>query len=246
MTIPAEWLRPEWPAPARVRAFVTTRSGGVSEGAYASLNLGLRSGDDPARVQRNRDIVRAHLPAEPRWLAQVHGTDVARLDRRAEGQVPHADGAVTGVPGTVCVILAADCMPLLLCDRLGRRVGAVHAGWRGMAAGAIEHAVAALDTAPREVIAWMGPAIGPQSFEVGPEVRAAFTQVDPAATSAFTQKGGGKFLADLYALARQRLARAGVLDVHGGGYCTHRDGARFFSYRREPMSGRMGAFIWLE
>jgi purine-nucleoside/S-methyl-5'-thioadenosine phosphorylase / adenosine deaminase len=137
-------------------------------------------------------------------------------------------------------------MPLLLCDRHGSRVGAVHAGWRGMAAGVIERAVAALEAPAHDVLAWMGPTIGPQAFEVGPEVRAAFVQADRAAGSAFAPHGEGKFLADLYALARQRLARAGVAEVHGGGYCTLREDARFFSYRREPRSGRMGAFIWME
>ena len=229
-----------------MRAFVTTRSGGVSEGAYASMNLGLRGGDDPGRVARNRAIVRGHLPAEPRWMAQVHGTDVAHLDRLEEGQVPSADAAVATAPGAVCVVLTADCMPLLLCDRHGSRVGAVHAGWRGMASGVIERAVAALGAPAQDVLAWMGPTIGPQAFEVGPEVRAAFVQVDRAAESAFAPHGDGKFLADLYALARQRLARAGVAEVHGGGYCTRREDARFFSYRRERGSGRMGAFIWLE
>lgn len=246
MTIPADWLRPEWPAPARVHAFVTTRPGGVSEGAYASMNLGLGSGDEPGRVARNREIVRQHLPAAPRWMAQVHGSEVARLEGLAQGQMPKADAAVTAAPGAVCVVLTADCMPLLLCDRLGRGVGAVHAGWRGMAAGVIENAVAALGAPAQDVIAWMGPAIGPHAFEVGAEVRAAFVQVDRAAESAFRDLGNGKFLADLYALARQRLARAGVASVHGGGYCTHREHERFFSYRREVASGRMGAFIWMQ
>jgi hypothetical protein len=246
MTFPAEWLRPDWPAPPRVRAFVTTRAGGVSEGDFASMNLGLASGDEPGRVARNREIVRAHLPSDPRWLAQVHGTQVAHLDHLAEREVPTADAAVTATPGTVCVVLTADCLPLLLCDRAGQNVGTVHAGWRGMAAGVIENAVAAMGSPAHEIVAWMGPAIGPRSFEVGPEVRAAFMAVEPAAESAFAPRGDGKFLADLYALARRRLARAGVAQVHGGGGCTLLERERFFSYRRQPKSGRMGAFAWIE
>ncbi len=238
------WLVPDWPAPAAVRAFVTTRAGGVSGGEYASLNLGRSGGDAPANVGRNRAIVRAFLPEEPRWMAQVHGAAVARLDEARVAE-PRADAAVAHVPGRVGVVLTADCMPVLLCDEAGGAVGIAHAGWRGMAAGVLENTVAALDVAPARLHAWMGPAIGPDAFEVGPEVRAAFVAADARATDAFRAQAGGKFLADLYALARQRLARAGVERVHGGGFCTWREAERFFSYRRVPASGRMGAFIWI-
>jgi polyphenol oxidase len=244
--IPREWITPQWPAPARVRAFVTTRPGGVSEGEYASLNLGTRSGDDPRNVASNRLVVRGHLPSMPRWMAQVHGTAVCDLDKIGDLDVASADAAMTGNVGTVAAVLTADCMPLLLCDRAGTRVGVAHAGWRGMSAGVIENAVAALGVEPREVVAWMGPTIGPGAFEVGPEVREAFVAADPQAQRAFEPCAAGKFMADLYALARQRLARAGVPDVHGGGFCTYREPQRFFSYRRVPASGRMGAFIWME
>jgi polyphenol oxidase len=244
--IPREWITPDWPAPARVRAFVTTRHGGVSAGEYASLNLGTRGGDDPRNVASNRRVVRDHLPSMPRWMAQVHGTAVCDLDAIGDLDVATADVAVTGKPGTVGVVLTADCMPLFLSDRAGTRVGVAHAGWRGMAAGVIENAVAALGVEPREVIAWMGPAIGPTAFEVGPEVREAFLAADPQAQRAFEPHAAAKFMADLYALARQRLARAGVQEVHGGGFCTYREPQRFFSYRRVPASGRMGAFIWME
>jgi YfiH family protein len=244
--IPREWVTPEWPAPSRVRAFVTTRNGGVSAGEYASLNLGTRSGDDPQSVVANRRIVRDHLPAEPRWLSQVHGTAVSDLDALGDLDVATADAAVTRKPGTVAVVLTADCMPLLLCDRAGTRAGIAHAGWRGMAAGVIENTVAALGVPPGDVVAWMGPTIGPAAFEVGAEVRAAFLAVDAAAAAAFAPHTPGKFMADLYALAQQRLARAGVSEVHGGGFCTYREPQRFFSYRRVPASGRMGAFIWIE
>lgn len=246
MSLPASWIVPEWPAPPRVRAFVTTREGGVSEGEYASLNLGAGSGDDPERVARNRAIVRAHLPGDPAWLAQVHGIAVADLDAPPGGERPVADAAVTATPGRVAVALTADCLPVFLADTRGRRVAVAHAGWRGLAAGVLESTLAALGCEPREALAWMGPAIGPRAFEVGGEVRENFMRFDPAAAADFTAHGPGKFLADLYGLARRRLARAGVAEVHGGGFCTRDDPGRFFSYRRAPRSGRMGAFIWLE
>jgi len=241
-----DWIVPDWPAPARVRAFATTRAGGVSEGEYGSLNLGTGSGDDPARVAKNRLVLREHLPEMPDWLAQRHGIHVARFGAERGAEPAVADGAVTSEPNRVCGVLTADCMQLLLCDAAGTQVGAVHAGWRGMAAGVIEAGVEALGVAPGEVLAWMGPTIGPKAFEVGPEVREAFVAVDPAAQGAFAPYNPGKYLADLYGLARQRLARAGVTRVYGGDFCTFTERDRFFSYRREKKSGRMGAFIWLE
>jgi YfiH family protein len=246
MTPDPRWIVPEWPAPARVRAFVTTRAGGVSTGAYASMNLGTRSGDDPKSVVRNRLIVREHLPATPRWMAQVHGTDVADLDSLADAGAPTADAATAGIAHRVAVVLTADCMPLLLCDDEGRRVGIAHAGWRGMAAGVIESTVRALRSEPARILAWMGPTIGPAAFEVGAEVRDAFLAADPDAHQAFVAHRPGKFMADLYRLAARRLERAGVSRVFGGGFCTYREADRFFSYRREQRSGRMGAFIWME
>ena len=240
------WITPDWPAPANVRAFVTTRAGGVSTGEYASMNLGTGSGDDPENVASNRAILRERLPSAPAWMAQVHGTSVADLDCLTAGEAPRADAAVTGEAGRVAVVLTADCMPLFLCDAAGTRVGVAHAGWRGMAAGVIEKSVTALGAKPADVLAWMGPAIGPGAFEVGPEVRAAFMDVDPRCAPAFVPQGSAKYLADLYALARLALERAGVRAVHGGGFCTHRDAERFFSYRRVKASGRMGAFIWME
>jgi len=237
-------IEPDWPAPARVHAFVTTRAGGVSGGEFASLNLGERAGDTAQNVARNRAIVREHLPAEPRWLEQVHGAHVVELGGAMPAS-PRADAAVSGTAGAVAVVLTADCMPLFLANRDGSRVGLAHAGWRGMASGVIENAVVALDAAPANVLAWMGPTIGPDAFEVGPEVRAAFVAVDRRAEDAFRPHKPGKYMADLYALARQRLARAGVAAVFGGGFCTYHDAERFFSYRRVKASGRMGAFIWI-
>lgn len=245
MSRPGEWIEPDWPAPPRVRAFVTTRAGGHSEGEYGSMNLGLSSGDDPARVAANRAEVARHLPEVPQWLAQVHGTSVARLDAAPSAGQPRADAAVASRPGRVCAVLAADCMPLLLCDAAGTKVAAVHAGWRGMAAGVIESAVAALASEGSDLLAWMGPTIGPGVFEVGPEVREAFLAADARADEGFRAHRPGKYLADLYHLARQRLERCGVARTFGGGYCTYTESARFFSYRRAPRSGRMGAFIWI-
>ena len=246
MSLPREWLVPGWPAAPNVRAFVTTRAGGVSTGDYASMNLGATSGDEPGRVQRNRELVRAELLADPAYLAQVHGITVADLDAHGGADRPRADAAVASRPGRVAVVLTADCMPVFFSDRAGRRVGVAHAGWRGLAAGVLEATLGSLRVPAAEVVTWMGPAIGPDAFEVGPEVKEAFERFDPAAASAFRAHVPGKFMADLYALARQRLARAGVREVHGGGFCTFHEPARFFSYRRVPKSGRMGAFIWME
>ncbi|HEU0224239.1 MAG TPA: peptidoglycan editing factor PgeF [Steroidobacteraceae bacterium] len=239
-----EFIEPDWPAPASVRAAVTTRMGGVSAGRYASLNLATHVGDDPAAVAENRRRLRAALtlPDEPAWLTQVHGRDVAMLP----GPMPaSADAAVTFGQGTVCAVLVADCLPVLLAGRRGDRVGIAHAGWRGLAAGVIEATVAALAAGPGELLAWLGPCIGPQAFEVGPEVRDAFVARDAAAAQDFGSSRAGKFLADLPSLARRRLKACGVSEIHGGGLCTHADPARFFSYRRDGETGRMAALIWL-
>jgi len=240
-----DWLVPAWPGLPGVRAFTTTRSGGVSEGEYGSLNLAMSPGDDPVRVAENRSRVRACLPSDPRWLRQVHGTAIADLDTLPEGTVAIADGAAVSRPGVVAAILTADCLPVVLARGDGRRVAVAHAGWRGLAAGVLESAVESLGGDPAIAQAWLGPAIGPQAFEVGPEVREAFLAVDGAAASAFVPGAPGKWHGDLYALARQRLARAGVGTVTGGGFCTRTDAARFFSYRRAPASGRLGTFAWI-
>lgn len=243
MSLPAGWIVPDWPAPARVRAFVTTREGGVSEGEYASMNLGFSSGDDPARVERNRAILAGHVPSMPRWLRQVHGTTVVDLDA---GEESIGDVALTRSRGRTAGVLTADCLPVLLTDAAGSAVAVAHAGWRGLAAGIVEATVGSLHAPSSEVLAWLGPAIGPDAFEVGPEVRSAFLDADPGAEAAFRPHTPGKFMADLYALARRRLASVGVTRVHGGGHCTFHDRDRFFSYRRHKASGRMGSFIWIE
>ena len=244
MPRPSDWIVPDWPAPARVRALVTTRNGGGSAAPYDSMNLGLRVGDDPAAVDANRRRLRSVLPAEPKWLHQVHGARVIRAEQ--PGEVPDADAAVTTQANSVCAIMIADCMPVLFADRDGHAVGAAHAGWRGLAAGVLENTIDAMGIAPAKLIAWLGPAIGPSAFEVGNDVRDAFLGSDPAAEHAFRAHLPGKWLADLFMLARQRLARAGVTEVHGGGLCTHSDPARFFSHRRDKVSGRMAALIWME
>lgn len=239
----ADWIEPDWPAPRWVRALVTTRNGGVSRGPYASLNLGTRVGDDPRAVAENRARVRAALPAEPKWLHQMHGIDVVQAER-AEADT-RADAAFTRAPDVVCAVQVADCLPVLLCDGKGTRVAAAHAGWRGLGAGVLERAVAALESPPEGLLAWLGPAIGPRAFEVGADVLDIFTAADPDAATAFQAVREGKWLADLYALARRRLARAGVSAVYGGGFCTVGEPARFFSHRRDRVTGRQAAFIWI-
>ncbi len=246
MRAPREWILPDWPAPPRVRAFSTTRAGGVSAGEHGSLNLGLSTGDDPARVAENRARVRRHLPGEPRWMRQVHGIGVADLDALAPGEVPVADAAAVSRPGVVAAVLTADCLPVVLACADGSRVAVAHAGWRGLAAGVLEATVAALGGEPADALAWLGPAIGPAAFEVGPEVREAFLDADGGSAGAFVARGGGKYLADLYALARRRLACAGLARVHGGGRCTLTEAAEFFSYRRAKAGGRQGTFAWID
>lgn len=238
-----DFILPDWPAPDRVRALQSTRWGGVSLGAYASLNLGDHVGDDPAAVAINRARMAALMPAEPLWLQQVHGVAVAAAESARSGDP--ADAAVACVPNRVCAVMTADCLPVLLCDRAGTVVAAAHAGWRGLCAGVLEATVAAMRRPGEELLAWLGPAIGPGAFEVGEEVRSAFVAADPAADQAFAARDGGKWLADIWMLARQRLAALGVNEVHGGGMCTVNEPERFFSYRRDGITGRMATCIWL-
>ncbi len=233
-----------WPAPSWVRTLSTTRTGGVSQNGWASLNLGSRCGDAPAHVAENRRRVREALGATPCWLHQVHGTAV--VEACVGPTEMEADASVSRASGAACVVLTADCMPLLFCHQSERVVAAAHAGWRGMAAGVIEATVHAMAVDSAGILAWLGPTIGPEAFEVGDEVRAAFLAVDPAAAGAFRPGAPGKWWADLYHLARLRLARLGVTQVHGGGFCTAREPERFFSHRRDRgITGRMGNFIWM-
>jgi hypothetical protein len=242
------WIVPDWPAPHGVRALVTTRAGGVSRGAHAGLNLGLHSGDAVEDVARNRAELRRWLPAEPLWLRQVHGTTVVEAEE-TEGS-PEADAAVARRPGTVCAALTADCLPLLICDQEGTVVAAAHAGWRGLYSGVIEQTLRIMDRPPESLLAYLGPAIGPSAYEVGAEVREAFIAAAPGdeaeAGAAFRPGSPGKFYADLYALARQRLVHWGVHRIYGGGYCTYTERERFYSYRRDGATGRMASLIWIE
>lgn len=233
---------PDWPVPPTVRAWVTERG---TAARYGALNLAVHVGDDPGAVAANRGRLRAALGlgSEPAWLEQVHGTRVLDLDSE---RVVAADGAVTGRPGVVCAVLTADCLPVLLCDDAGRRVGVAHAGWRGLLNGVLPAAVAALRSEPQHVVAWLGPAIGQAAYEVGDEVRAAFVARSEGASRRFERNARGRWQADLYGLARDALAEAGVRSFYGGNFCTYTEAQRFFSHRREAPCGRMATLVWLE
>jgi polyphenol oxidase len=243
MSILQHCITPDWPAPANVRTLQTTRAGGYSAAPYGSLNLGSHVGDNPLSVSRNRMLLAPLMPSEPVWLNQVHGVSVADAGRA--GCVPEADASVSNHAGTVCVVMTADCLPILLCDEKGSVVGAVHAGWRGLCDGVIEAAAAAMKVPAPTLMAWLGPAIGPSRFEVGDEVRAAFVAQQPQAAVAFVPGANGKWLADLYQLASLRLNALGITSIYGGDLCTYSDTEHFFSYRRDGVTGRMGTFIWL-
>lgn len=244
-------IRPAWPAPGRVRSVATTRTGGSSGGPYATLNLGDHVGDDPAAVAANRARLRAELglSREPAWLRQVHGAAVVHAADPG-GEPPEADAAWTDRPGVACAVLTADCLPVLLCDRAGTRVAALHGGWRGLAAGVIEATLAAIEGSgvpPGELLAWLGPAIGPEAYEVGDEVRRALAARDPdAAAAAYQQTRPGHGHLDLYAYARARLEALGVPAVFGGDRCTLTDSGRFYSYRRDGTCGRQATLVWLQ
>lgn len=234
----------DWPAPPNVRAIMTTRNGGASSGAYASLNLGPHVGDCVATVAENRRRLGAVLPEAPVWLKQVHGTRV--VDVEAAGPETPADAVVSRSPGRVGAIMTADCLPVVLCDREGTVVAAAHAGWRGLCDGVLENTVASMKVSPSSLMAWMGVAIGPAAFEVGNEVRAAFVAKDAQAADAFAPSHNpGKWFADLYRIATQRLHACGVSAVYGGDGCTFSDDARFFSYRRDAVTGRMATCVWI-
>ena len=236
------WLPADWPAPPGVVAGMTLREGGVSEGSFESLNLGAHVGDDPDAVRENRArfINACELPAEPAWLTQVHG-DLALVDPAPGAE---ADASVTRAAGRPCAVLVADCLPVILASVDGSTVAAAHAGWRGLAAGIIENTVSAMDCASGRLVAWLGPAISRQAFEVGEEVRDAFTRHDAGASACFLRNDRGRWMADLYGLARRRLAVAGVANVHGGRRCTFGEPDAFFSYRRDGQCGRMAAFVF--
>lgn len=251
-----DWILPDWPAPAKVRALMTTRAGGVGSAPYDSFNTATHVGDDPGAVAENRRLLRQGLPSEPLWLNQVHGNRVFELPipHSKMGEItPEADACMTREPGQVCVVQTADCLPVLFCDEAGTVVAAAHAGWRGLAGGVLEETVRTMGVAPERILAWLGAAIGPDTFEVGDEVREAFVSQHALAGIAFRPALPGtldetprKWLADIYALARIRLAAVGVEQVYGGGLCTYKDMERFFSYRRDRNTGRMASLIWLQ
>ena len=257
----------QWPVPSNVRAFTTLRHGvGSSLPPFDHFNLGNRTaadGDDPATVERNRAelVERFELPSVPHWLRQVHGTEVLRFasapspaPRRKSpwgtfpggGAEPVADASVTSVSGVVLAILTADCLPVVFANEDGTEIGAAHAGWRGLAAGVLENTVTAMRSPPDEIVAWLGPAAGPQAYEIGAEVFDAFVSQDTSAASAFVATRPGHWRVDLYALARQRLARLGITRVHGGDLCTISDPQRFFSHRRDARTGRMATVVWMQ
>jgi len=241
-----ELIIPDWPAPTHIGACFTTRVGGFSQAPYDSLNLGSHCGDQPQRVEQNRGLLTSRLGLEnpPVWLNQVHGTDCIRVPE--DLPQTHADAAWTNLPGICCAVLTADCLPVLVTDTAGSLVAAIHAGWRGLAAGVIESCIARLPVMPGHLLAWIGPAIGPANYEVDDTVRTAFIASTPGATDCFEARCSGHWLADLPALARLRLQRLGVRQISGGEYCTAAEGQRFFSYRRDGICGRMAALIWIK
>ncbi len=243
-------VRPDWPAPSSIIALTTTRKGGVSEGTYASFNLGHHVGDNPAHVDQNRQrlLNALDLSHEPIWLNQTHSNIIVNLDNHDVTQLsanpPTADGCYTVQPQQICAVLTADCLPVLLCNRAGTEVAAVHAGWRGCLSGILSEAIKNFRSPPSDIIAWLGPAIGPEAFEVGPEVFEAFTTQQPINAPAFIPQNNGKYLANLYLLATLSLNQEGVTAVYGGDYCTYTDDKMFFSYRKAGGStGRMASII---
>lgn len=243
-TLSASLITPNWPAPANVKALQTTRLGGFSEPPYQSLNLGNHVSDNPLLVAKNRQLLADYLPSEPVWLNQVHGVRV--INAAQSGCLESADASFSHQAKVVCVTMTADCLPVLLCDQAGTVVAAVHAGWRSLCDGVIEETIRAMEMPANQLMAWLGPAIGPNAFEVGAEVKAQFMAHDTMAIAAFKPSGSAeKWLADLYLIAQQRLNSMGVSQIYGGGECTYTNAERYFSFRRDGVTGRMASLIWL-
>lgn len=244
--LPHNWISPDWPAPNQVQACVTTRLGGESQSPYLSFNVAQHVGDSAESVLHNRRqlMEQLALPTEPRWLSQIHSNRIVKLSRETNGLL-EADASFTCESDIVCAVLTADCLPVMFTDDAGCCVAVAHAGWRGLVAGILEATVTALPADPDKILAWMGPAIGPSVFEVGDEVRQAFTDKYPNTKNAFQATNHGLWFADIYQLAKRILNKASVYNVFGGGYCTYSDDQRFFSYRREKTTGRMASLIWL-
>ncbi len=240
------FIHPDWPAPATVRALTSTREGGASLPPYASFNLAQHVGDQPQHVDHNRSLLaqQLDLPDEPRWLKQVHGNALLNLDQKAISN--EADGSFSRLTNKVCAVMTADCLPVLMCSSAGDRVAALHAGWRGLAAGILRKGVEAMAIEGSRLLVWLGPAIGPKSFEVGEEVYRAFVTQFSGAEKAFESAGSGHWHADLYLLARMQLRSLGVDQVFGGDFCTYTDKKRFYSYRRDGATGRMASLIWVQ
>jgi polyphenol oxidase len=237
-----DFIIPNWPAPANVKALQTTRIGGVSLAPYNSLNLGSHVKDNPMHVTQNRQALSQYLPSEPVWLNQVHGVNV--VDAANTYCVPDADASYTNRKNVVCVTMTADCLPILICDTAGTLVASIHAGWRSLCDGVIEATVTKMDADSSQLMAWLGPAIGPNAFEVGAEVREQFMAQDTKAELAF-KPHGDKYLADIYQIATQRLNNLGVTQIYGGDRCTFIEKDQFFSFRRDGVTGRMATLIWL-
>lgn len=241
-----DFILPNWPVKPNIKSISTTRLGGVSKNLFRSLNLATHVGDDPAHVAKNREYLKrfAGLPAGPVWLQQVHGTHIVNAGTASPGTT--ADGSITKEPNVVCAVMTADCLPLLLTTDKGDRVCALHAGWRGLAAGIIEKSIDEMSTDPDKVIVWMGPAIGPEHFEVGNDVFQEFETKYSGVLKAFKAVGNEKWLMNIYETARQILEMSGVYRIYGGEYCTYSDKDRFYSYRRDNVCGRMASLIWMD
>lgn len=245
-----EVIKADWPGSKNVHAYSTTRISGVSQGVYSGLNLAMHVEDEASHVAENRQLLarQLELPEEPVWLNQVHGNQLLNIDEagkiNAQPVPPQADASYSLQAGKVCVVMTADCLPVLICNRKGDKVAAAHAGWRGLAAGIIEASVAALNEPVEDILVWLGPAIGAQAFEVGEDVREAFTSVLPQADVAFKAHRPGHYFADIYQLARLKLNDIGVQAIYGGEHCTFNDADHFYSYRRDGKTGRQASLIW--
>jgi len=241
----SNFIIPNWPAPANIKALQTTRTGGLSQIPYHSLNFGDHVGDDALTVASNRQLLNPFVPAEPLWLKQIHST--IAVDATLASCLPEADAVYSKQKNVVCAVMTADCLPILLCDKTGTTVAAIHAGWRGLLNGVIESTIKSLEIAPQNILAWFGPAIGPTAFEVGRDVYDGFNHHDARSIQAFTlQNQSQKWLANIYQLARLRLESIGVRSISGGDDCTYSDKERFFSFRRDGDTGRMATLIWFE
>lgn len=238
-------IKPDWPAPSSIHALTTTRQSGVSRGVYAYFNVATHVSDEPEHVARNRELLREenNLPGEPLWLQQTHSTIVIDAAEHFDGI--EADACFTQQANTICTVMTADCLPVLICAHDGSEVAAVHAGWRGLAAGIIEKTIERMQSSPEDLLVWLGPAIGPKHFQVQQDVVSAFTQQNPDALNCFTQQSDTHWLADMVGLTQQRLAPLGIKHLYGGDLCTYTDAEKFYSHRRDGTTGRIASLIWL-